>query len=128
MPSSDTSVTPITEAQARWTKLSPLGAVSTGCLNCAPKAAVAPLDWDPDPGFGIVYLKRDGETVINYMRHHDEEDGDASCLVVQDFEDRAAGDSDHDWRFEVHGPMGGVVYQRHADSEWVAVERLEGFA
>lgn len=111
-----------------WTRLEPIGAVRTGCLCCPPKAEAAPLDWDPDPGFGIVYLKRDGQTVLDYMRHYDETDGDATCLTVQDFEDRAAGDSDHDWRFEIHGPLGGVVYQRQGEGEWVAVEKLEGFA
>ena len=39
-----------------------------------------------------------------------------------------AGDPDNDWRFEVHGPLGGVVYQSHGDSHWVAIERLDGFA
>lgn len=111
-----------------WVKAEPIGPVHSGCPNCGPKPKAAPLDWDPDPGFGVVYLRRDGETVINYMRHDNEEDGDATCLTVQDFEDRAAGDPDHDWRFEVHGPLSGVVYQRHGDGEWIAVERLEGFA
>lgn len=108
--------------------LPPIGPVRTGCWCCPPKAECAPLDWDPDPGFGVVYLTRDDERVEDYMRHHNEEDGDATCRTVQDFEDRAAGDSDHDWRFEIHGPLGGVVYQRHGEAEWVAVKRLGGFA
>jgi hypothetical protein len=109
-------------------KQASIGEVRTGCWCCPPKSEVAALDWDPDPGFGIVYLRRDGKQVLDYMRHHDEEDDDASCLTVQDFEDRAAGDPDHDWRFEVHGPLGGVVYQRHGESLWCAIERLDGFA
>ena len=100
----------------------------TGCGCCAPKPVMAPLDWDPEPGFGVVYLKRDGLTVIDYMRHHNEEDGDATCLTVQDFEDRAAADPDADWRFEIHGPLGGVVYQRQGDGEWYSIKRLDGFA
>lgn len=106
----------------------PIGPVRTGCFCCPPKAKIARLDWDPDPGFGIVYLKRDGDVVTNYMRHDNEEDGDATCLTVQDFEDRAAGDPDHDWRFEIHRPLGGVVYQRHDEGHWCAIERLDGFA
>jgi hypothetical protein len=102
--------------------------VRTGCLCCPPKSEVACLTWDPDPGFGIVYLTRDGEHVLSYLRHDGEEDGDATCMTVQDFEDRAAGDADHDWRFEVRGPLGGVVYQRHGEGAWVAVEWLDGFA
>ena len=88
------------------------------CGNCPPKPECAPLDWDPDPGFGMVYLTRDGVRV-----------GVADAWVtVQDFEDRAAGDPDHDWRFEIHGPLDGVVYQRHGEGEWVAVKGLDGFA
>ena len=101
-----------------------IGDVRTGCLCCPPKPGEAPMDWDPDPGFGVVYLTRDGEQATSYMRHDEEEPG----MTVQDFEDRASGDPDHDWRFEIHGPLGGVVYQRQGCAQWVAVERLEGFA
>ncbi len=105
-----------------------IGAVRTGCLCCPPKAEQACLSWDPAPGFGMVYLKRNGEEILDYMRHYGEEDDDASCMTVQDFEDRAAGDADQDWRFEIHGPLGGVVYQRQGEGCWVAVSRLDGFA
>lgn len=107
-------------------RLESIGSVRTGCACCPPKAEIAPLDWDPDPGFGCVYLTRDGEQVLCYMPTI--HDGDDAVMYVQDFEDRAAGDPDHDWRFEIHGPLGGVVYQRHHEQKWVAIERLEGFA
>lgn len=113
---------------AEEARVESIGPVRTGCANCAPKPEAAPMDWDPDPGFGIVYLKRDGEVVLDYVRHVDEVDGDATCLTVQDFEDRAASEPDSDWRFEVHGPLGGVVYQRHGEAEWIAIEQLDGFA
>lgn len=103
-----------------------IGAVRTGCLCCPPKPETAALDWDPDPGFGVVYLTRDGENALTYMRRDSE--GDEAGMTVQDFEDRAASEPERDWRFEVHGPLGGVVYQRHGEGEWVAIERLDGFA
>jgi hypothetical protein len=105
-----------------------IGAVRSGCLCCPPKAESAPLDWDPDPGFGIVFLKRDGETALEYMHYHDTVEGGPGTMTVQDFEDRAGADPEHDWRFEIHGSLGGVVYQRHGEGRWVAIEKLEGFA
>lgn len=106
--------------------LEPLTGVRTGCLCCPPKPDKAPMDWDPDPGFGIVKFKCDGETRESYM-HHDS-DTEADFKTFQDFEDVAAGDPDHDWRLEIHGPMGGVTYQRHGEAEWYPVERFDGFA
>lgn len=106
----------------------PIGPVRTGCLCCPPKPEAAPLDWDPDPGFGAVYFMCDGKRVSTYMLHDDEESGCSASMTVQDFEDRAAGDPDHDWRFEIHGPLGGVVYQRHGEAMWYAIKRLDGFA
>ena len=106
----------------------PIGDLRTGCLCCPPKPGQAPMDWDPDPGFGVVYLMRDGENAMQYMLHDGEESGGPASMTVQDFEDQASGDPNHDWRFEIHGPLGGVVYQRQGCAQWVAVERLEGFA
>jgi hypothetical protein len=106
-----------------WTKLASIGAVRSGCGNCPPRPATLPLDADIHPGFGIVRLTRDGETV---------EEDLWGGILVEHYENRAdattRADQDPDWRLEVHGPMGGVVYQRHAPGEWVAVKRLEGFA
>lgn len=81
------------------------------------------MGWEPHPGFGMLDIRRDGESVAWWEFAREEE-----MLTVQDFEDRAAGDPDHDWRFLVEGPLGGVVYQRHGEATWYAVERLEGFA
>jgi hypothetical protein len=111
-----------------WKKLDPIGPVRSGCLNCPPKPEAAPMDWDPHPGFGGVDLTRNGERVVSYfLTIHDEGD-DAAAMTVQDFEDRAAGDPDHDWRFKINGPLSEVTYQRHGDSEWYAVEKGMGFA
>lgn len=50
------------------------------------------------------------------------------AVTLSDIEEAVADDPDHDWRLEIHGPMGGVVYQRQGCAQWVAVKRLEGFA
>jgi hypothetical protein len=84
------------------------------------------MNVDPHPGFGFCDLTRDGEDHTHYALTIF--DGEEAVMLMQDFEDIAAGDPEHDWRLTIHGPMYGVVYQRHGESEWVAVERLDGFA
>lgn len=92
------------------------------CFCCPPATAdVARLDWNPHPGFGGVTLTRNGEPVLD-----DSLAGDA--LTVQDFEERAAADPEADWRFEVHGPLAGAVFQRRGEGRWELIERTEGFA
>ena len=49
-------------------------------------------------------------------------------LVLGDIEEAVAEDPDHDWRLRIEGPMVGVVSQRHGRGQWVAIERLDGFA
>ena len=107
-------------------KLVPIGQVRSGCLNCPPKPATLELLSQPHPGFGIVYLKRDGELV--YPFGDDTTFEEETERYAQEYEDIAVRDPDHDWRLEIHGPLGGVIYQRHGEKEWVAVEKLEGFA
>lgn len=92
----------------------------SGCLNCPPR----PLRlrrFNPHPGFGVVALIRDGEWVDSWFSYEE-------CKALPTFERIAEADPDHDWRVRVEGPLSGVVYQRHAPREWIAVERLGGFA
>lgn len=135
-----------------------IGAVRTGCLCCPPKPEVAPMDWQPHPGFGMLGLTRDGETpdgwadfcdwqtrevyVSGSFQMRDHKTGGmktveyadfehvhlAEALTLADIEAAVADDPDHDWRLEIHGPLGGVIYQRQGCAQWVAVERLDGFA
>ncbi len=99
-----------------------IGAVHTGCSCCAPKPEIAPMDWQPHPGFGEIYLRRDG-----YPRG-----GSLSeDITFREIEAIAADDpgaADHDWRLFIYGPLVGAVYQRQGCAQWVAVERLDGFA
>lgn len=48
--------------------------------------------------------------------------------MVADAERAAVADPDHDWRIVLYGPLHGEVYQRHGLSEWMLVEKNEGFA
>lgn len=106
---------------SRWTKLPALEHVRNACLCCPDRPVRVPLRTNPHPGFGCVSLERDGEIVRSWYRYED-----SRTFIT--FEKRAKADPDHDWRVRVDGPMYGVVYQRHGPKEWVAVERLDGFA
>lgn len=97
----------------------------SGCLHCGSKPLVMPLDANPHPGFGGVTLYRDGEYVTSPDISRDEE---VENFVVQDFEDIAAGDPDHDWQMRVDGPLSDQTYQRHGDGLWVCIEKGMGFA
>lgn len=75
-------------------------------------------------GFGMAIVTRDGETLLDGEdAYHNKDNG----LRVSDAEALAADDPDHDWRIEMHGPMGGSIYQRHGIKQWVYVKRVPGF-
>ena len=116
------------------------------------------MDWQPHPGFGVLYLMRDGVVPDGWyefcdwptrtvyvsgsfeMRDHKTggmktvEYADfehvhlAEALTLADIEAAVADDPDHDWRREIPGPLGGVISPRQGGAQWFAVERLDGFA
>jgi hypothetical protein len=49
-------------------------------------------------------------------------------MTVAQAEELAKADPDHDWRIVLHGPLRGMTYQRHGDTQWMLVEKNEGFA
>lgn len=92
----------------------------SGCLTCPPRP-IRLRRFNPHPGFGMVELTCDGESIKTWFRYED-------CKALPTFERISSADPDHDWRVRIEGPLSGVVYQRHGPGEWVAVERLMGFA
>lgn len=96
-----------------------------GCLNCGPRPDELPMDCNPHPGFGMLALYRDGE----YVHGPDiSDEHEVEAYRVQDHEDIAAGDPDHDWRIRIDGPLSDAVYQRHGEARWVLIEKGLGFA
>jgi hypothetical protein len=96
-----------------------------GCLNCSTARLEAPMDMPICVGFGDARVTRDGETIHDGERAW--EDGHEPW-TVQDAENAAAADPDHDWRIVKYSPMHGETFQRHAPGKWVCVESNEGFA
>lgn len=129
----------------------PIGDVANPCLCCPSKPGVLPLDYYPHPGFGSLDLTCDGNTADGwwdlmdwgYWTYLDGSRGGPACtgyrddlfwstagerVTLRDIEEAVALDPDHDWRLEIHGPMYGVIYQRQGCAQWVAIEKLNGFA
>ena len=106
-----------------WSKLPPVDAGHNPCLNCPDPFNILEMDSLVAVGFGDAHLECDGKMILN-GEAPDRED----FLTVQECEDIAAEDPDHDWRIVKFGPLHGEVYQRHDTAQWVCIERNEGFA
>ena len=72
-------------------------------------------------GFGSANLTKDDEPIYS-------ESNDGEIWTVQDAENAALKDPDHDWRIQMVGPLHGETYQRHDAGKWVCVESNKGFA
>lgn len=89
-------------------------------IDPQPNAEVAPLDWDPHPGFGIVEVFYDDTRVLRYM-----EDG---IWAVEDFEGWALMFPNHRWWFDIAGPFRGATYERQGPGRWVLIAERDGFS
>lgn len=96
-----------------------------GCPSCSTAAMVAPMDMRICVGFGCAVVTKDGEVVHDGEWNY--EDG-REPWTVQDAEDAAVADPDHDWRIVKRGPLHGETFQRHGPGKWVCVESNPGFA
>lgn len=105
-----------------WEKQPAIAGKIVGCLCCGGNKEVYPLDRFFAVGFGASWVSRDGETV------YAEGPNDDHIPVLQQFEDMAAADPDHDWRMCRRGPLRDADYQRHDTGKWVLIREGEGFA
>jgi hypothetical protein len=112
-----------------WEKKEPYkGEIHHGCLTCGGTEEIAPMDMLIGVGFGSAYASKDGAVVYDEMEvMHKGGDFD-DLATLQQIEDRAVADPDHDWRVVLHGPLRGREYQRHGAGQWVLVESNQGFA
>lgn len=109
------------------TMLPPIkGKAYCGC-GCGARASHASMSDCPHPGFGAVYLTRDGDPVRPWEGENEFSDP-AADKTFQDYEDVAAGNPDHDWRIFVNGPLSDYTYQRQGEGLWALVEQGPGFA
>jgi len=112
-----------------WTKLPPVQG-SVACLVVGPDtvhAAGALSDLTMDRmlavGFGSVTASCDDIGVYSERDVEDER-----FWSVQQVEDLAKADPDHDWRISFYAPLWEAEYQRQGDGVWVLVRKGLGFA
>lgn len=97
-----------------------------GCATCSSASLQADMDMRICVGFGYAALLKDDKEVWN---ERDNESGEwEGFMTVQQAEDMAAADPDHDWQIVLHGPLHGETYQRHGAGQWLCIESNQGFA
>lgn len=108
-----------------WTKLEPIDPKIRDCLTCGTLVQELSMDEEISVGFGFANVTKDGEII------YDEAEAELSggkIWTVQDAENEAAKDQNHDWRINLIGGMRGRVFQRHDVGKWVLVKENYGIA
>lgn len=106
-----------------YTQLPPIEAkdIHIGCACCSSACQIAHMNMVIAVGFGCAQVTKGDELVYN------EQEG-ADIWTVQDAENAALQDPDHDWQIMFVGPMHGETFQRQGPGRWVCVESNPGFA
>lgn len=99
------------------------GGTPSPCLCCGPMKGQLCKESRIAVGFGMAALTKDGEPI--WMEEGQDWD---DCMTVEQAEELAVAEPDHDWRIILHGPLRGSTYQRHGEMQWVLVEKNQGFA
>ena len=97
--------------------------VMGGCLCCPPKPLVLNLDQELHPGFGMVYVKRNGQTTWPWGDEHQHED-----ITGRKVEEIAQNSSPAVWEIVVDGPLFGCTYRRVDKGVWTMSDKNKGFA
>ena len=96
------------------------------CLCCGDTVSLLPADFRIAVGIGDAKLTKDG--VVVWQEEMSPDHTYFDCMSVEQADELAKQDPDHDWRIVIYGPLRGATYQRHGDMQWVLVEKNEGFA
>ncbi len=102
--------------------------VLVGCLNCSPIPDVKlPKDTDLDVGVGDVSLSKNGKTIWNYMRVHDDEPYPTVADLEKLFEHYLQQEACYTLHF--NGPLRDETYEYNKeDKEWYLIKQGMGFA
>lgn len=124
-----------------WERLPPIKPKIHGCLH-APMQEELEMDEIIAVGFGDAHVEKDGEIVYREPTQAEIDEADEADYFegnidihkkslfwsVQDAENEAAKDPDHDWRIVLYAPLRGRTFQRHGKDKWVLIEENMGFA
>ena len=116
-----------------FTKLPPLEQkdIHIGCACCSTACQIAHMDMLIAVGFGSANVTKDGECIFDEqteMYAAEREGREARIWEVQDAENAALKDPDHDWQIMKVGPMHSETFQRQDIGRWVCVYSDQGFA
>jgi len=93
---------------------------------------VAPMNMMIAVGFGMASVQMDGELVYSDIKVEEfNETHEANLLPywrVQDAENEARKDPDHEWTIDMQGPLQGETYKRMGEDNWVLIDSNNGFA
>lgn len=107
----------------RWTEVAPGVPVHSTCGSCPPRPGALRWNDNPDPGFGIMRLRRDVAIVAERIAT-----GWGSLSAIRAWRRWARTEPDHTWTLEVESPMTGIRYTRQRTGQWIATHRSMGFA
>lgn len=98
------------------------GSVACNICGCGARSDL-PMDRVIGVGFGSAGYSKDGEPLWSENGEEFEE-----LPIVQQVEDMAKADPDHDWRIFFFAPLYEAEYQRQGEGVWVLVRKGMGFA
>lgn len=119
--------------KSKWIKLPPVASdkIHHGCICCSNVQQIAHKGMWIAVGFGDAHVSKDGEPIWNESDESHKAEGEnrnENLWTLEDAEQAAALDPDHDWRIVKFGPLHGEVYQRQEPGKWVLIESNMGFA
>jgi hypothetical protein len=92
-----------------------------------PIPQVAPMNMMIAVGFGMASVQMDGELVysdIKVEEFNEIHEANNPYWTVQDAENEARKDPDHEWIIDMQGPLQGRTYKRMGEDNWVLMAGL----
>jgi len=105
----------------------------TNVIICPPNIPqVAPMNMMIAVGFGDALVTKDDEIIYSEINIElFNQTHEANLLPywrVQDAENEARKDPDHEWTIDMQGPLQGETYKRMGEDNWVLIDSNKGFA
>ena len=96
-----------------------------------PIPQVAPMTMMIAVGLGMASVQMDGEFVysdVEVEEFNEIHEANNPYWTVQDAENEARKDPDHEWIIDMQGPLQGLTFKRMGEGNWVLIDSNKGFA
>lgn len=104
----------------------------TELIVCPPPIPqVAPMNMMIAVGFGDALVTKDDEIVYSEIEveiFNETHEVNNPYWTVQDAENEARKDPDHEWIIDLQGPLQGMTFKRMSEDNWVLIDQNRGFA